>query len=262
MASSEPVKLLVEAPLAIAQLHRPERMNAVSLPLYQALEKALRSIADDRSVRAAVLTGSGRAFCVGADLQAHGSGELSAEQRQAYVAAAQRVNRRIQTLPKPIVAAVNGHAIGAGLELALSCDVIVVAADAKLRLPELSLGTFVGGGVMYTLAQRVGVAKARELIMLGEFILAGDAVAMGLANQSVPAEETLDSSKQIAVALAAKAPISMALAKELLDKAQHLDPDRVLELETEALLKCMGTHDWREGVQAFKEKREPAFSGD
>ncbi|MEE8148758.1 MAG: enoyl-CoA hydratase/isomerase family protein, partial [Longimicrobiales bacterium] len=259
---SDPVKLLVEAPLAIAQLHRPERMNAVSLPLYQALENVLRSIADDRSVRAAVLTGSGRAFCVGADLQAHGSGELSAEQRQAYVAAAQLFNRRIQTLPKPIVAAVNGHAIGAGLELALSCDFIVVAADAKLRLPELSLGTFVGGGVMYTLAQRVGVAKARELIMLGEFILAGDAVAMGLANRSVPAEETLDTSKQIAVALAAKAPISMALAKELLDKAQHLDPDRVLELETEALLKCMGTHDWREGVQAFKEKREPAFSGD
>lgn len=252
----------MEAPLAIAQLHRPERMNAVSLPLYQALEKALRSIADDRSVRAAVLTGSGRAFCVGADLQAHGSAELSAEQRQAYVAAAQRVNRRIQTLPKPIVAAVNGHAIGAGLELALSCDVIVVAADAKLRLPELSLGTFVGGGVMYTLAQRVGVAKARELIMLGEFVLGDDAAAMGLANRSVPAEETLDTSKQIAVALAAKAPISMALAKELLDKAQHLDPDRVLELETEALLKCMGTHDWREGVQAFKEKREPDFSGD
>lgn len=170
MVSSEPVKLLVEAPLAIVQLHRPERMNAVSLPLYQALENVLRSIADDRSVRAAILTGTGRAFCVGADLEAHGSGELSAEQRQAYVAAAQRVNRRIQTLPKPIVAAVNGHAIGAGLELALSCDVIVVAADAKLRLPELSLGTFVGGGVMYTLAQRVGVAKAKELIMLGEFI--------------------------------------------------------------------------------------------
>jgi len=149
------------SPTATLRLNRPERLNAVSLPLYQAMEAALTDLRDDGSVRVALLTGTGRAFCAGADVKAHASGQPTADDRRSYVGAAQRVHHLLQTVPKPVVAVVNGHAIGAGLELALSCDFLVVAADAKLRLPELSLGTFVGGGLVYTLPQRIGLAKAK-----------------------------------------------------------------------------------------------------
>lgn len=152
--------------IALIWLNRPERMNAVSLSLYRELAEALASLAEEAeetSLRALILTGAGRAFCVGADLKSHGDAPPDSAWRQEYVAAAQEAARRLQRFPTPTIAAVNGHAIGAGLELALSCDFVVVSDGAKLRFPEMSLGTFVGGGVTYTLSRRVGVARAREL---------------------------------------------------------------------------------------------------
>lgn len=248
--------------IALLRLNRPERLNAVSLPLYEAMETALAGIRDDSTVRVVVLTGTGRAFCSGADLKAHGTDDLTPEARRTYVQTGQRVYRELQNLPKPIVAAVNGHAVGAGLELALSCDFIVAAREAKLRLPELSLGTFVGGGAIYTLAQRVGVAKAKELIMLCEFFSGEEAERLGVANVSVSADRVLPESMALAGKLAARAPVPMAAAKELLIRAQHLDADEALELETAALLRCMDTGDWHEGIAAFGEKRDPKFIGE
>ena len=251
-----------KSPTATLRLNRPERLNAVSLPLYQAMEAALTDLRDDGSVRVALLTGTGRAFCAGADVKAHASGQPTADDRRSYVGAAQRVHHLLQTVPKPVVAAVNGHAIGAGLELALSCDFVVVAADAKLRLPELSLGTFVGGGLVYTLPQRIGLAKAKEMMMLGECLSGSEAAEIGLANRAVPAEEVFEEATALAEELAKKAPLPMALAKELLYKARHLPAEDSLELEAEALLRCMETLDWREGLEAFKEKREPRYTGE
>ncbi len=243
-------------------LNRAERLNAVSLPLYQALGKALHEIADDFSIRCVVLTGAGRAFCVGADLKAHGDGGLREDERREYVEAGQAVSRLIQNCDQPFVAAVNGHAIGAGLELALACDLLVVAEQAKLRFPEISLGTFVGGGAIYTLAARVGLTKAKQLIMLGEFFSGSEAVSFGLANDAVPAAEVVPTSLNIAERLAKMAPVSLRHAKRLLNSARHLEADAALQLEAEALLACMGTSDWKEGVQAFTEKREPHFIGE
>ncbi len=249
-------------PIATLTLNRPERMNAVSLPLYRALEAALQSLAADDAVRAAVITGAGRAFCVGADLKAHGEADLTPDERRTYVETGQRVYRLIQTLPKPVVAAVNGHAIGAGLEMALSCDFVIAASEAKFRIPELALGTFVGGGTTYTLAEFVGAAKARELIMLGDFFSGEEAAKMGLANQAVPAPEVLQTALALAEELAKKAPVPMALAKQLLGRARHLDSEEAMRLEAHALLQCMETRDWKEGIQAFHEKREPRFHGE
>ncbi len=243
-------------------LNRPERLNAVSLSLYQALEKALKEIEADDSVRCIVLTGAGRAFCVGADLKAHGNRELSEDERREYVEAGQRASKLIQSCGKPCVAAVNGHAIGAGLELALACDLLVVAAEAKLRFPEISLGTFIGGGAIYTLAARVGLSKAKELVMLGEFFSGAEAVAFGLANRATPAAEVLPESLNLAERLSKMAPVSLRHAKRLLNGARHLEPDAALALEAEALLACMRTRDWKEGVRAFAEKREPRFTGE
>jgi enoyl-CoA hydratase len=145
--------------------------------------------------------------------------------------------------------------------LALSCDIIVVNKDAKLRFPEIVLGTFIGGGTVYTLAQRVGLAKAKELIMLGEFFVGADAQTFGLANRAVPAGEVWDHSMQIAEALAARAPKSLTFAKQLLRRAQRTDYENAMALEAEALLSCMTTNDWHEGIEAFHEKRPPKFTG-
>ncbi len=160
---TEPPIQLEGGSVVTLRLNRPDRLNAVSLPLYSALYAALTDLAGSPAVRAVILTGTGRAFCAGADMKAYGDREPEPEERQEYVRMGQHVNRQLQTIPKPIVAAVNGHAIGAGQELALSCDFIIVAEAAKLRFPELALSTFVGGGAAYTLRRRVGLARAKEL---------------------------------------------------------------------------------------------------
>lgn len=261
-AAEPPLIHVEDGSVATLRLNRPDRLNAVSLPLYRALEAVLADLARNHDVRALILTGTGRAFCAGADMKAYGDHAPEPEERREYALTGQRVYRQLQTIPKPVVAAVNGHAIGAGLELALSCDFIVVAEDAKLRFPELALGTFVGGGTVYTLRRRVGLARAKELIMLGGFFSGRAAAEIGLANRAVPADRVLTEATALAEALAARAPIPMGLAKRLLHRAYSIDPDEALEEEAAALLECMQSRDWREGVRAFAEKRVPDFHGE
>jgi enoyl-CoA hydratase/carnithine racemase len=261
-AADEPVLSRRHGPTLVLTLNRPERLNAVSLPMYARLLAELRAAAADRDVRCVVLTGQGRAFCVGADLKAHGEEPPTGEERRRYVRTAQRVNRLIQVGPTPVVAAVNGHAVGAGLELALSSDFMIVAQEAKLRFPEISLGTFVGGGTVYTLAERVGTLKARELVYLGDFFLGREAVDMGVAWKAVPPDQVVPAALELAARLAEKAPLSLAWAKRLIGPAGTMPRRRALALEARALERIFGTRDWREGVEAFLEKRAPRFTGE
>ncbi len=247
--------------MATVCLNRPDRMNAVSLQLYRSLDAELATLSENPEVRAVVLTGAGRVFCVGADLDAHAAGPGSAEAKRTYVEAAQAAARRIQTLPLPVVAAANGHAIGAGLELLVACDLAVVATDAKLRFPEVGLGTFVGGAVTASLERAVGRARARELLLLCPMFTGAEALDMGLVNRAVPSDQVLPEAVSMAIELAGKAPLSLTLAKDLLCRTPRLDLESVLDLEAEALLRCMETSDWREGVEAFQEKRDPRFEG-
>jgi enoyl-CoA hydratase len=251
-----------EGPVLLLTLNRPERLNAVSLPMYRTLLDELGRAARDRDVRCVVLTGQGSAFCVGADLKAHGEGPPTGEDRKRYVRTAQRVNHAIQTGPKPVVAAVNGHAIGGGLEMALSSDFMVVADKAKLRFPEVALGTFVGGGTVYTLAERVGTLKARELIYLGEFFVGREAAEMGVAYKSVPTDQVLPTAMELAHTLSERAPISLAWAKRLIGPAGTMSRRDALRLEARALERIFGTRDWQEGVEAFREKRPPRSTGE
>ena len=262
--TSEDTPLLYEkrGDVALLTFNRPDRLNAVSRAMYEAIEVAFEDLSKDERVRVIVLTGAGRAFSVGADLKAHGSGGMTDAERRAYVASGQQTSRLIQNSRQPVIAAVNGHAIGAGLEMALASDFIIAANEAKLRFPEIALGTFIGGGTVYTLAQRVGLAKAKELIMLGEFFTGAEAAAMGLTNRAAPAADVLTQALDVAGQLAARAPISMALAKRLLNRAPYLDAETALDLEAEALIACMRTKDWKEGLKAFAEKREPRFTGE
>lgn len=247
----------------VLELNRPERLNAVSLPLYEALIEALDSASAEAIAvpyRAVVITGAGRAFCVGADLKAHGEGRPDQDVRRRYVDTAQAANRAIQRCRLPVIAAVNGHAIGAGLELALSADFMVVADAAKLRLPEVALGTFIGGGVSQTLAGRVGTMKAKELIMMGRFFSGREAAEWGIANVSAPTESVLPIALDWATELTNKAPVSLHWAKRLLGVEED-EMERILDQEAEALLECMATEDWQEGVDAFAEGRDPNFKG-
>lgn len=248
--------------MLILTLNRPERLNAVSLPMYGRLLEELGRAGRDPDVRCVVLTGQGRAFCVGADLKAHGDGAPTGEERKRYVRTAQRVNHFIQMGPKPVVAAVNGHAIGGGLEMALSSDFMVVAEEAKLRFPEIALGTFVGGGTVYTLAERVGTLKARELIYLGDFFLGREAAELGVAYKAVPAGEVLPLALELARRLAELAPISLAWAKRLIGSAGTMPRKAALRLEARALERIFDTRDWQEGVEAFHEKRPPRYTGE
>ena len=259
---ADPVLAAREGAVLWLTLNRPSRLNAVNLPLYEALAAAITSADGDPDVRAIVLTGAGRAFCAGADLAAHAEGPRPADERRRYARAAQRANRALQRSTRPVIAAVNGAAVGAGLELALSCDIIVVASDAKLRLPELALGTFCGGGVAHTLPQRVGAGRARALLYLGDFFTGAAAAAMGLAETAVPAEAVAETARVVARRLAERAPVSLRLAKRLLSRAPRMSRSAVMRAEERALIECMGTADWKEGVAAAREKRTPRFTGE
>jgi enoyl-CoA hydratase len=247
--------------ILVVTLNRPHRLNAVTRELYRGLRRALAEGARGGGIRAVVITGAGRAFCVGADLRAHGEADPGPAERRRYIREGQRANRALLRYPWPVIAAVNGHAIGAGLELALSADLVVVAEEARLRLPEVGLGTFVGGGVTRTLPLRVGEARSRELVLLGSFFSPLEAVSMGLANEALPSLQVLPRALELAEALTRQAPLSLKLAKRLLRRAPHGSLSAALAAEEEALLRCMETEDWREGIQAFHEKRSPSFTG-
>ena len=245
----------------VLTLNRPHRLNAVSLPLYEQLIAQLEAAATDPEVRCVVLTGTGRAFSAGADLKEHRDAPPPPEERARYIRAGQRVNHLIQTIGTPVVAAVNGHAIGAGLEIVLSADLAVVADDARLRLPEVALGTFVGGGAVYTLAQRVGVLRARELIYMGDFFSGADAAAMGVVNRAAPAADVVPVAMRWAARLARRAPLPLAAAKRLMGSAPEMSREEALEREREVLEAVFDTEDWAEGLAAFHAGRKPDFQG-
>ena len=239
--------------------NRPERLNAVSEELYSEAIESLRVADETAEVRAVILTGAGRAFCVGADLKAHGSGARSAQEQAHYLDLGQRVCEQIQTMSTPVIAAVNGYALGAGAEMAVSADFLVMADDAQMGFPETSIGTFVGGGVTNRLPRLVGLRRATELLILGERFTGTQAAEWGLAYKAVPAQRLLKEAHTLAAALAGKAPLSLARMKAALLRDDDLET--VLRTEPQELLALMGTRDWAEGVAAFAEKRTPMFEG-
>ena len=246
--------------IAEIRLNRPERLNAVTQQLYDELNAALGAAEADSEVRVLLLTGEGRAFCVGADLKAHKAGRTAFDRRQ-YLRGEQIVCRRLMLLSKPVVAAVNGFALGAGAEMAIAADFMLMAESAQIGLPEISIGNYLGGGVTYLLPRLVGLAKARELVFLGERIKGEEAVRIGLANRVLPDDGFLDGAREFAQRVASKAPFSMQLAKEQLNMAAERTLDAALTAELEGMMFVGTTQDWQEGIDAFAEKRTPVFKG-
>ncbi len=249
-----------DGPVAEIRFNRPHRLNAVVTEFYIELLDALERAEVNDRVRAIVLTGEGSAFCVGADLKEHAGGKRTEREKQTYIDLGFGVCERIYTHPKVVVAAVNGYALGAGAEMSCSADFVIMKEGAEIGFPEISIGTYVGGAVTETLPRLVGLARARELIFTGRRIGAAEAHAIGLAIETYPEEAFEEGVRKFLGRITAAAPVSMRFAKRHLNDAGQDHAARIAA-EKEALLTCMGTNDWKEGVASFVERRPPVFIG-
>lgn len=246
--------------IARIRLNRPDSLNAVTPALYTGIRDGLAQAADE-DARVVILEGEGRAFCAGADMENHDETERTQKERRDYVWQAQDACKAVQTHSQPVVAKVHGYAIGAGAELALSADFVCMAEDAELRFPEVSIGTYIGGGVTYTLAARVGQARAKELVLSAATLTGEQAADEGVVTSCHPDDALDDAVEELATDLAGNAPIPVAFAKEQFGRVGQASRDDMLTAEAEALLACMATDDWQEGVDAFAEDRDPSFEG-
>lgn len=246
----------VDGAVAAIRLNRPQRLNALGRQSYAELDRALAAAEADPAVRVVVIGGEGRAFCVGVDVKEDPAGQ------QSLIECEQALGRRLATLAKPVIAAVHGYALGAGAEMALACDFILMAEGARFGLPELGLGNFLGGGATAILPRLVGLAKARELIVLGEQVDGTEALRIGLANRCFAEADFATGVRTFAARIAAKAPLSLRLAKEHLLRLPERSFEAVLAAELAAMTRCLATRDWQEGLASLAEKREPVFTGE
>jgi enoyl-CoA hydratase len=245
---------------ATLRLDRPDRHHALDPALLRELARALREVRRDSTVRALVVTGTGeKAFCAGADVAAMAA--MSALEGHAFARLGHEVLDRLEALPIPVVAAVNGLALGGGLELALACDLVVAADRARLGLPETNLGLIPGFGGTQRLPRRVGLGRARELIYLGRIVTADEALGMGLVDRVVPAAELDAHAAALAAELAARAPVALRQAKRATRAAMEGPLAAGLAQEVEAFGVVFASEDRREGLRAFLDKRRPAWKG-
>lgn len=241
-------------------LNRPDAMNALSLDLLGRLQEALEEISFDPEVRCVIVTGAGdRAFCAGADLKERAG--MSDPEVRRCVALIRRVMDQVEGLPVPTIAAVNGAALGGGTELALACDLRIVADTAKMGLTETSLAIIPGGGGTQRLPRIVGKAKAKELIFTARRVDAREAVAIGLANKAVAPEALLAEARAWAEEIGRNGPVALRVAKRAIDRGLEMDLASGLVFESTCYEITIPTEDRREGLAAFREKRKPVYRG-
>jgi enoyl-CoA hydratase len=246
--------------IATVTINRPDKLNALNDDLVAGLFDVLRTLAADDETRAIILTGAGeKAFVAGADIaELAQMTSLSGVQSSR---AGQDAFRQIETMPKPVIAAVNGFALGGGLELALACHIRIASENAKLGLPEVKLGIIPGYGGTVRLPRLVGRGRALELILTGEMIDAQEAFRIGLVNRIVPQPELMTHTRTLATRMIANGPIALALAIEAVDHSYNATTEDGLRLESKLFGLLASTSDMREGMAAFLEKRRADFRG-
>ena len=242
-------------------LNRPDKRNAFHGELVLATGAALRAAAADPDVRCVVLRGAGPTFSSGMDLGALRGLAEAPEHLRAFRRQCLEAWNLAEEMPKPVICAIHGACIGGALELALACDFRVLAADAIVGMPETRIGLIPDVGGTSRLPQVVGLGRAKELIMTGKLIGAEEAERIGLANRIAPADELDAAVQQLADELLACAPVAVALAKRVMDASARPALSTTLELEVVAQERCAATADFAEGALAFREKRQPEFSG-
>ncbi len=254
----EYVRTRKQGAVATIRLDRPPA-NALGQAVSLELQEAARAVAEDPAIRAVVLWGGERIFAAGADIKA--MAEWGPAEIDPDVSALERACRDLEAVPKPVLAAVNGYALGGGCELALACDVRVAAEDAKLGLPEIRLGVIPGAGGTQRLPRLIGLARAREMIFTGRHVGAEEALRIGLVDRVVPADLVYETALEEAARWAEGPTLALGAAKAALNAAAELDLASGLRVEHDVFVRLFGTHDQREGMRAFLEKREPRFEG-
>ena len=244
---------------AVVTFNRPAVLNAMNTETVTELGVAITELEQDQTVRAVVLTGVGRSFIAGADIS-----ELSSKtpaQAREYSELGHRVMQQIQSLQKPVIASVNGFALGGGTEVVLSCDFSIASEQAKFGLPETVLGVIPGWGATQRAARLIGTAKTKELIFTGEIIDARRAFEIGLINRVVPQEQLMAVTMGLAQKIAEQGPLALAMAKKVINEGIEKNLADACRLETEAFCSLFTTQDQKEGMKAFLEKRKPKFTG-
>jgi len=235
-------------------INRPKNLNALNPDVLQSIILLLEKLQKSNNTRVLIISGEGeKAFVAGADI--HGMAQLGPRAIADYVELGQRAMRAIETAPFPVIAAVNGYALGGGLELALACDLVVASESSKLGQPEVNLGIIPGFGGTQRLIHRCGIGTARRLTYTGEIIDAAEALRLGLVDKVVPADQIISSAKAIAALIVEKAPLAIQRAKEVIRQSQ--DPSLLagLRLEVQAFLELFTTIDREEGMTAFLQKK-------
>lgn len=244
--------------IATITFNRPKALNALSGALLGELDDALGVVARNDDIRVLILTGAGeKAFVAGADITE--LAKLNALEAKRFARQGQAVIGRLQALPIPVIAAVNGFALGGGTEMALACDFIYAAETATFGLPEITLGIIPGFGGTQRLPRLIGANQAKEMIFTGRMVPAPEALTLGIANRVVPADQLMDAVMKTARAIAAKGRVSLRAAKEAVNRGLACDLATGCAIEADAFALCVASSDAREGTSAFLEKRKPSF---
>ena len=262
MANEEtPLLCEVEGGVATLTLNRPAVLNALNLALKSELAERIAELGRRRDVRAVVLTGSGRAFCSGGDIREMDAGRTPADTRERLLALHRSIFTPLATLEKPVIAAVNGVAVGAGLSLALACDFVFAAERASFGAVFSRRGLVPDSSAAFHLVRFVGVARAKELAFSGRIVNAGEALQLGLVQRVIADAELLRETQAYAATLAQGATVALGLTKRLLDLAPGSSLEAMVEHEIGAVIQAVGTADHAEALRAFGERRTPVFNG-
>ena len=240
-------------------LNRPEVRNAFNREMIDEIRDVLSLIDKDEEIRVLIVTGAGKAFQAGADIA-----ELSLMKPMDILRWNEgivRINASLEKLRQPVIAAINGAAMGGGLELAISCTLRVMAESAKMGLPEVKLGIIPGTGGTQRLPRLIGKGRAAELLLTGDAVNARDALAMGLVNRVVPDEEAVKAAEELARKIMATAPIAVEMAKDALEVGKDLPLEHAVQYSQKNCVTCFSTEDMKEGMTAFLEKRKALFKG-
>ncbi|MEM7607164.1 MAG: enoyl-CoA hydratase-related protein [Myxococcota bacterium] len=256
---SDVVQIAFEDGLAILTINRPDKLNALNREVLETLHKRLDE-ATEKKVYAAIITGAGKAFVAGADIAE--MKDLSPADAQAFAELGHSVGEKLETTAYPVIAAINGFALGGGCEFSLACDFAFASTKARLGQPEVKLGVIPGFGGTQRLLRRVGVAMARELVYTGRMIHADEALRIGLVNAVVEPDALMDHARSVAAEIAQMGPLAIKSCKELFIAGADRNLREANQLEAEAFGRCFLTKDQKEGMSAFVEKRAPNFTGE
>jgi enoyl-CoA hydratase len=244
--------------IGIVTINRPKALNAANSEVWSELFQLFEEIEAAPEVRVVILTGSGdRAFMAGADIVEMSS--LDAMGGAKFCLSARKALDRIYTLSKPVIAAVNGYALGGGCELAIACDLRIAAENARFGQPEITVGIIPGGGGTQRLPRLIGMARAKELVYTGDMIDAQTALNMGLVNKVVPADKLMEEARAMAKKLLSRSGRILSLAKQAINSGMNMDLPSGLDFEAQCFSLCFETEDQKEGMKAFTEKRKATF---